>query len=158
MSHVILLGDSIFDNASYVPNGPPVIEQVRSKLPEQSQATLLAIDGDVILGVSKQVSQIPVDATHLFISCGGNDALGHIDILHEPAQSVAEVLKRFADIRIQFQSNYRQMLKQVLSLGKPTMVCTVYDSIPDLERVAVTALNAYLTSLLLYYISNIKRI
>jgi len=29
MNHVVLLGDSIFDNASYVPDGPPVIDQLR---------------------------------------------------------------------------------------------------------------------------------
>ena len=28
MGHVVLLGDSIFDNAWYVPNRPPVIEQL----------------------------------------------------------------------------------------------------------------------------------
>ena len=30
MNHVVLLGDSIFDNASYVPGKPPVIEQLRT--------------------------------------------------------------------------------------------------------------------------------
>ena len=47
MKHVVLLGDSIFDNASYVPGQPPVIEQLRSQLPPSWAATLLAVDGDV---------------------------------------------------------------------------------------------------------------
>ena len=34
MGHVILLGDSIFDNARYVPGGPSVIEQLRRALPD----------------------------------------------------------------------------------------------------------------------------
>ena len=33
MGHVVLLGDSIFDNARYVPDRPPVIDQLRQALP-----------------------------------------------------------------------------------------------------------------------------
>ena len=47
MKHIVLLGDSIFDNAAYVNGGPEVIEQLRSILPQDWQATLLAIDGNV---------------------------------------------------------------------------------------------------------------
>ena len=32
MKHIVLLGDSIFDNAAYVGGGPDVIEQLRSTL------------------------------------------------------------------------------------------------------------------------------
>jgi hypothetical protein len=45
MGHIILLGDSIFDNARYVPDRPPVIEQVRRSLQSGWRATLLAVDG-----------------------------------------------------------------------------------------------------------------
>lgn len=45
MTHLILLGDSIFDNAAYVGEQPDVIEQLRAKLPEGWNATLKAIDG-----------------------------------------------------------------------------------------------------------------
>lgn len=47
MSHVVLLGDSIFDNAAYVRGGPPVILQLRSKLPQGWQATHLAVDASM---------------------------------------------------------------------------------------------------------------
>ncbi len=43
--HVVLLGDSIFDNAVYVPGEPSVIEHLRRILPRDWDATLLAIDG-----------------------------------------------------------------------------------------------------------------
>ncbi len=33
MNHIVLLGDSIFDNARYVPGGPSVIEHLRRGLP-----------------------------------------------------------------------------------------------------------------------------
>ena len=43
--HIVLLGDSIFDNGSYVPGGVSVIEHVRQKLPANSRASLMAVDG-----------------------------------------------------------------------------------------------------------------
>ncbi len=45
MNHVVLLGDSIFDNARDVPGGPSVIEHLRRILPAGWQATLLAQAG-----------------------------------------------------------------------------------------------------------------
>src|SRR3712207_7657631 len=45
MPHVVLLGDSIFDNKSYVGGGPDVIAQVRDDLPPGWKATLCAVDG-----------------------------------------------------------------------------------------------------------------
>ncbi len=138
MNHVVLLGDSIFDNARYVPGGPSVTEHVRRCLPSGWKATLLARDGSVVSGVSRQLEQLSADATHLVVSVGGNDALDHSSlILHEEAESFAEVLSRLADIRERFQQEYRAMLGQVLSRGLPTAVCTVYDSVPRVDRVEV---------------------
>jgi hypothetical protein len=140
MNHVVLLGDSIFDNASYVPGRPPVIEQLRSLLPPSWQATLLAVDGHVTEDVLGQTSRLPENASHLVISCGGNDALAYGNLLYEPAKSVAEVLQRLTDIRWEFHIVYSKMLADVLRLGKPTAVCTVYDTIPGFEPSALTAL------------------
>jgi len=53
MRHVILLGDSIFDNARYVP-GPPVIDQVRKVLSQGWLAFLLAVDGSITEHVRDQ--------------------------------------------------------------------------------------------------------
>lgn len=53
MAHLVLLGDSIFDNAAYVPGGEPVIEQLRSRLPRTDRATLLARDGSIVATVPK---------------------------------------------------------------------------------------------------------
>jgi hypothetical protein len=133
MNHVILLGDSIFDNARYVPGGPSVIEHLRRCLPRDWRATLLALDGAVAVDVSDQLARLPADASHLVVSAGGNNALGYGSlILHEPAKSFAEVLSWLADICAEFQREYRSMLQRVLAQGKPTVVCTVYDSIPRL--------------------------
>lgn len=140
MNHAVLLGDSIFDNASYVPGKPPVIEQLRKNLPAGWKATLLAVDGDVTADVQHQIKRLPGDATHLIVSCGGNDALGHASILNQSAGSVAEVLEHFTSIRTSFQQTYRQMIETLTDLKKHLAVCTVYDCVPGMEGVPVTAL------------------
>ena len=59
--HVVLLGDSIFDNARYVPGGPSVIEHLRRVLPAAGRATLLAVDGAGAEDVARQVARLPAD-------------------------------------------------------------------------------------------------
>ena len=134
------LGDSILDNGRYVPGGPSVIEHLRKALPAGWRATLLARDGAGTAELPRQLDLIPADATHFVVSVGGNDALDHSGLLlHEPAGSFAEVLSRLADIRDQFQKDYRGVVQAVLARGLPTAVCTVYDAIPGLDRVEAGA-------------------
>jgi hypothetical protein len=80
MSHVALLGDSVFDNGRYVPGGPAVTEQVRARLPQGWRVTRLAIDGHMCRDLPRQLVLLPADATHLIVSVGGNDALDEIGI------------------------------------------------------------------------------
>jgi hypothetical protein len=68
VSHVVLLGDSIFDNAAYVVGAPDVVRQVRRRLPRGSKATLAAVDGGKIGDVRRQLRRLLADATHLVIS------------------------------------------------------------------------------------------
>ena len=138
--HVALLGDSIFDNAIYVPDGPSVIQHLQALLAPGGQATLVAHDGDVVADVAGQLSRVPVEATHLVLSIGGNDALSSIGLLSEPATSVHDAMGFLAGIRHEFQRGYRSMLWQVLSLRRPLAVCTIYDAVPGLSRELHTAL------------------
>jgi len=146
MTHIVLLGDSIFDNASYVKGGPDVIRQLQAKLPEGWNATLCAVDGSMVQDVHGQLARLPKDATHLVVSAGGNNALDNADVLSEGAQSAAQVLNRLADVEERFQRQYSEMLRYVLSYRLPTAVCTVYyPRLPDpmLQRLAVTALTIF---------------
>jgi hypothetical protein len=146
MNHIVLLGDSIFDNASYVKGGPDVIRQLQAKLPGGWNATLRAVDGSMVRDVASQLSRLPKDATHLVVGAGGNNALDNINVLGEKAQSAAEVLNRLADVVDRFQEQYSEMLHQVLRRQLPTAVCTVYyPRLPDpmLQRLAVTALSIF---------------
>ncbi|HEX8551535.1 MAG TPA: SGNH/GDSL hydrolase family protein [Abditibacteriaceae bacterium] len=146
MNHLVLLGDSIFDNGVYVPGEPDVIHQVRAKLPEGWQASLRAVDGDRVGDITTQLTSLPSDATHIALSVGGNDALDQAGILQEPARSFAEVLERLAQVGDPFRNAYHAMLQQVLERGLPTMVCTIYEgNMPDprQQRLVTTALKIF---------------
>jgi len=140
MSHIVLLGDSIFDNAVYVPGEPPVIDQVRERIANTDSATLLAVDGDITSDVENQLSRLPDDATHLCISVGGNDALGKTHILNSDGDSVVSELTLAHE---EFRSDYRAMLDKACHHNKPTTACTIYDSIPGLSRAAIMALSVF---------------
>lgn len=143
MGHVVLLGDSIFDNARYVPDCPPVVEQVRGSLPPGWKASLLAVDGNVTNDVTSQLARLPSDATHLFVSAGGNDALGQSGILTQVARTVGDALSFFQEVRIRFRRDYHEMVHALLGAGKPVAVCTVYDAIPDLGPAQQAALAGF---------------
>jgi len=75
MRHLVLLGDSIFDNGVYVQRGQPaVIDQLKAQIKDHGwKATLLAVDGHVLSHIADQLRNLPKDATHLFISIGRID-------------------------------------------------------------------------------------
>ena len=152
MGHVVLLGDSIFDNQAYVAAGEPaVIAQLQVRLPEGWQATLLAVDGSVTTDIPQQLEGLPADATHLVVSVGGNDALQHIDMLYDAAHSVAEVYDRVAAIGERFERDHRRMLAAVRARHLPTAACTVYfPNFPDpaVQRLAVTGVTVFNDSIL----------
>lgn len=147
MNHVVLLGDSIFDNGAYVRRGEPdVAAQVQAKLPQGWKTTLCAVDGAVTTSVMSQMSRVPPDASHLVVSVGGNDALRNSGILRDPARSVAEVITKFADVQDGFARNYRAMLDRILERRLPTALCTIYDARfpdPQEQRLVVTALSIF---------------
>ena len=67
--HVILLGDSVFDNGAYIGRDPDVRQQVEQISSQGLKATLRARDGAVISEIGNQLRGLPpIDATHLIIS------------------------------------------------------------------------------------------
>jgi hypothetical protein len=137
--HIVLIGDSIFDNSSYVYEGESVSELLSIAKPE-AKISLLAVDGDVTTDVSKQLLKFPKDATTVFISCGGNDALRSIDILEKKVSSVGEALDILYSTRESFRSNYVAMLENVLRLNSRVSACTIYNNVPGISERALTAL------------------
>ena len=150
-NHVVLLGDSIFDNAAYVGAGPDVIRQVRDLLPAGWRATLNAKDGAVVGDIAAQLHKLPADATHLVVSVGGNDALREAPVLDAKARSVADALELITVARMRFRSAYARMLDHVLGRRLPMCVCTIYEPrYPEavrrrLSATALTVINDSIT-------------
>ena len=143
VKHVVLLGDSVFDNAAYVGRDPDVRRQLEDLLPEGSHVTLAARDGAVITDIASQLQSLPRDASHLIVSIGGNDALLASGVLDERATSVADALEKLAAIADRFSGDYSAMLGRALAGALPTAVCTIYEPRfpqPARRRVAATAL------------------
>jgi hypothetical protein len=146
MSHLVLLGDSIFDNGAYTRGGPDVITQVRAMLPNPWSATLLAVDGSTTEDVPMQLDRVPGDATHLVLSAGGNDVLHHVSVLDEPVASVAEAVERLATVAWEFEERYDTAVVTALAAGLPLAVCTIYNGCfedPSVQRVASAALSLF---------------
>jgi hypothetical protein len=140
MSHLTLLGDSIFDNGRYVDGKPDVIAQVRSHLPAGWKASLLAVDGATTQDIPSQLAHLPRDASHLVMSIGGNDALMRQDLLDKPVRSSAQALSMLAQAAREFEASYRKAVSACLQHGLPLVICTIYNgNFPDpdyRERVA----------------------
>jgi len=131
MSTLVLVGDSIFDNAAYV-NGPDVRAQVETKMPDDWAVSLLAVDGSYILDVPNQLEQLPDDAQILIVSTGGNDVLVQTEVLGDAVD--------------QFREDYCRMLEAVMATDVESYICTIYrPDFPDgdFQRTTSTVLGLF---------------
>ncbi len=127
MPHVALVGDSVFDNAAYAAPDPGVQARLGQELGSGWKVTLLAVDGSLTRHVHEQLAGIPEEADWLVLSTGGNDALGHQELLVAEAASYAEVLTVFGEAIDRFATDYETLLKALLRLNERTAVCTIYN-------------------------------
>ena len=149
--HLILLGDSVFDNGVYVqPGQADVTTHLNVKLkPKGWTIDVRAIDGHVVSNVESQLRSGPIPKPSTFVlSVGGNDALGHIHILQEPVQggTMAAALMLFRNIKETFREQYVRALDLILSHQQPLIACTIYNpKFPesDLQELAETALSFF---------------
>jgi hypothetical protein len=138
-AHIVLLGDSIFDNGAYTRGEPDVVMHLRTLLPAGVRATLLAKDGATTRSLDAQTARIPGDATHLVISIGGNDALGHLDLLDAPVTSTADALDAFDECITAFEMGYRLTVEPVFARGLQSTLCTIYNGALEDPRLAPRA-------------------
>ena len=143
--HIVLLGDSIFDNAAYTRGAPDVATHLQRLLPSGWRATSLAVDGATTADLASQLRRVPADATQLAIAIGGNDALQNSDLLSLPVTSSAQALEVFAERVAAFDHAYRAAIRAAAALGRPTAVCTVYNGAleEDRARIARVALSVF---------------
>ncbi len=149
--HLVLLGDSVFDNGVYVePGQADVTAHLRRKLePLGWMLDMLAVDGAVASSVEGQLARSPVVRPCTFVlSVGGNDALGHLDMILDmtPNRSTGSVLRAFNGIREEFRERYARVLDLIVSHGQPLIVCTIYNPRfpePELQLLAKTGLSFF---------------
>ena len=138
--HVVLLGDSIFDNEAYVGSDPCVTVQLREALRHadppwaEGRVALLAVDGARTEDVARQIATIPADATHLVLSSGGNDALSVAGLLTEEFTPQPGLFTRLAEVQERFHKHYSGLLERLARTGRPVLVCTIYDACPGMGR------------------------
>jgi hypothetical protein len=139
--HITLLGDSIFDNKSYVPDGSSVHEHLLDRLSQPDTASLVAVDGAVISSVLRQIERIPTDATHLVLSVGGNDALYlQSSVMGEASDSVHSSLGKMKASLKTFEQEYKQVMGELQKFDLPLIVCTIYDAVPGLDDASLAGL------------------
>lgn len=135
-NHLVLLGDSIFDNGVYVkPGEADVTKHLERKLdPSEWTLDMRAVDGAVTDSVKGQLWSKPVSEPCMFVlSVGGNDALGHLD------QIPLLDLYDFHRIREGFRDRYTKVLDLILAHGQPLVVCTIYNPKFPEENVQIVA-------------------
>lgn len=146
MPHIVLIGDSILDNAAYTKGGPDVVSQVRELLPPGWGATLLAVDGSTTDHVQAQLARLPKDATELVLSVGGNNALMQMRMLESPVSSMAKSIETLAGVASDFEAGYRLVVAACLATGLPLAVCTIYNGCFEdraFQRIASTTLTVF---------------
>jgi hypothetical protein len=144
--HIVLIGDSIFDNRAYTGGEPDVVEHLRRIIPSPWRATLCAVDGSMIADLKAQLPTVPQDASNIVISIGGNDILMNTDILAQPVASTTDALELFNNRVTRFERDYRAAIEGVLELGCHTTICAIYNGNlePDqalLARIALMMFN-----------------
>jgi lysophospholipase L1-like esterase len=137
--HIVLVGDSIFDNALYVETGAAVEQLLQDSLPN-AKVSLLAVDGDVTTDVASRLNRFPSEASHVFVSCGGNDALGLYDLLDSNINSLFDALMLLSAARETFRLNYQKMLETILKRHRNVYICTIYNKLPTLSAAGITML------------------
>lgn len=137
--HVAILGDSVFDNGAYTDGGPDVITQLRGLVPAGWKASLLAVDGSGIADLDSQLRRLTPEVTHLVISIGGNDVLANLDVMDLRVKSSSEALIKLGQRVTVFEREYQHAVKAALSLGRETILCTIYNGNLDAAQGAAKA-------------------
>ena len=128
MPHIALLGDSIFDNRKYIAGQPDVCRLLNDLLPQEWNATLLAVDGATCADVPSQLARLPAETTHLVVSMGGNDALLAEHLFHRRVHSASEALLMLSGTLDEFELAYRAAMRQIQQTGLPVTACTIYNA------------------------------
>ena len=123
---LLLIGDSILDNAPYARPAPDTATHLRHLLPGWS-VRLVARDGAMMHHVLEQLRGLDRRTTAAVLSIGGNDAAQHIGLLDQPRLGSTEVLGQLLDIAESFAKRYEALARAVADRAERTILCTIYE-------------------------------
>jgi hypothetical protein len=143
--HIVLLGDSIFDNSVYVKKNKDFFTYFKNIMPEIVLTSFLAIDGSKIKDLKKQIEKIPHGTTHAVVSIGGNDALSNIDMLNISVKNTGEALCIFNDRINNFENSYFYTIGELCKKVPNITLCTIYNGCfsEDMSKITQTALRMF---------------
>jgi len=144
---VVLLGDSILDNAPYTEPEPDTAAHLRRILGAAGSVDLRARDGATMADVPRQLERTADRGATAVLSIGGNDATAHIGILARPASDSAAVIGDLLEIADDFGRRYEEVARTVAAHYQRTVLCTIYEvqlepaPLARLARVPLALLN-----------------
>lgn len=124
---LVLLGDSILDNAAYTRPAPDTAHHLRQAVGSAWTVECLAQDGATIADVRFQLAELSSRADCMVVSVGGNDAAQHIDLLDRRVSTAAAVLHELGTIADRFASAYLELATTVLPHTGRLVLCTIYE-------------------------------
>ena len=149
MPHLALLGDGILANGAHTRGEPDSASVIRQELPTWT-VSLLAEEGSTMAGVPDQAQRLPRDVDLVVLSVGGNDAMEHVELLQQPAQSSGQTLDALTAMADEFATNYDRVAKAVGARASRLVLTTIYEpplvgkNTASRARVLLTVLNDHI--------------
>ena len=143
---LVLLGDSILDNAPYTEPEPDSTFHLQQMLPDWT-VERLARDGATMSSVAAQLGAMRGRPDAAVLSVGGNDAIEHIGLLNRPATSSPRFLGELLEVADDFGRRYEAVARLVAEHADRTILCTIYEvrlepiELARLARVPLALLN-----------------
>ena len=117
---IILMGDSILNNANYVPEGTSVYAFLKQKV---SNVINVAKDGATINDLYAQLDKIPIELnnsqTYIFISAGGNNILSNSTTKLNKDQ-IIQLFNTYIDFIKALRAKLSNVKINILNLYLPT--------------------------------------
>lgn len=153
MPRVLIVGDSTLDNGPYVgAGGRPFYDHLEEALKGAFAVEFRALDGALVRDViDRQLPRPGAGEAYeaVVVSVGGNDALGHADLLSsDERRTLMETALLLGGIQEAFRQDYRQMLARARPLAPRLIALVVYRGCFSLDPAATPDWQAATSTLL----------
>lgn len=127
MPSLVLLGDSILDNAPYTAPAPDTATHLRRLLGGDWSVELLARDGATMSDMPRQLAQLATRPDWAVLSIGGNDVARYVGLLDRPMRHAGDLLEELVRIGDAFAESYRAVLEGLAPRAARVVACTIYE-------------------------------